>query len=143
MRNTCLEVTNISDIPFIIYCENNLYLLPERKTIIMMNPKENSWIMKNCFIGRNKNLSIYFDDFRYESIFIQLRDRALMRHITSLQLDINFSEGLNFSIRNFSSASDNPLAVARSSISPVFIELIMWVSILNRITIDSNRIFYG
>ena len=63
MRNTCLEVTNISDIPFIIYCENNLYLLPERKTIIMMNPKENSWIMKNCFIGRNKNLSIYFDDF--------------------------------------------------------------------------------
>ena len=63
MRNTCLEVTNISDIPFVIYCENNLYLLPERKTIIMMNPKENSWIMKNCFIGRNKNLSIYFDDF--------------------------------------------------------------------------------
>lgn len=63
MRNTCLEVTNISDIPFIIYCENNLYLLPERKTIIMMNPKENSWIMKNCFIGRNKNLLIYFDDF--------------------------------------------------------------------------------
>ena len=59
--------------------------------------------------------------FQYESIFIQLRDRALMRHITSLQLDINFSEGLNFSIRNFSSASDNPLAVARSSISPVFI----------------------
>lgn len=63
MKNRSLEVSNYSDIPFSIYGEDHLYYLPAKKSILMMPPKENFWVIDNCFVDRNEKLTIPVDDF--------------------------------------------------------------------------------
>ena len=59
-----VEVTNISDIPFRATSNGELYLFPAGKTVRMGMPSANeTFVVENCFVGKNKQLSLTATDF--------------------------------------------------------------------------------
>ena len=53
-----VEITNISDIPYEMTNNGNLYLFPARKTVRMSIPKEGDMVFENCYVGMNQKLTI-------------------------------------------------------------------------------------
>lgn len=66
MKNSCITVTNVSDIPFHIFNEDDSYMLPERKTIMMRIPANHLWTLENCFVKEDSKLSISINELRLE-----------------------------------------------------------------------------
>lgn len=66
MKNSCIAVTNVSDIPFHIFNEDDSYMLPERKTIMMRIPANHLWTLENCFVKEDSKLSISINELRLQ-----------------------------------------------------------------------------
>ena len=66
IKNSCIAVTNRSDIPFQITGKDDHYILPERKTAIIMSPPDNLLIFKNCFTETDRSLSISIDELAFQ-----------------------------------------------------------------------------
>lgn len=62
IRNACMAVTNLSDIPFQLRSEQGVYLLPERKTIVIPAPPHPRWTMENCFVEKDHKLSLLLEE---------------------------------------------------------------------------------
>ena len=54
------------DIPFHIFNEDDSYMLPERKTIMMRIPANHLWTLENCFVKEDSKLSISINELRLE-----------------------------------------------------------------------------
>ena len=63
MKNSCMAITNQSDLPFQITGADQHYLLPERKTVIIILPPDNLLTFENCLIDTDRTLSIPVDAF--------------------------------------------------------------------------------
>lgn len=62
MRNNCIEVSNLSDIPYSILQGNDQYCLPGRKTILIMPQPGSLLTIANCLTNRTKRLTIPSDE---------------------------------------------------------------------------------
>ena len=66
MKNSCMAITNQSDLPFQITGADQHYLLPERKTVIIMLPPDNLLTFENCLIDTDRTLSIPVDELPFQ-----------------------------------------------------------------------------
>lgn len=57
-----IEVTNNSDIPYEVTNNGDLYIFPAKKVVLIGIPKEGSFVVENCFIGKNQKLSLAFTE---------------------------------------------------------------------------------
>ncbi len=56
-----LEVINLSDIPFEMTSGGVLYRFPARKVVLIDTPKEDVFVVENCFVGKGK-LTVSFSE---------------------------------------------------------------------------------
>ena len=60
MKNGCVQVTNLSDIPYDIFRDGHATILPGRSTVIIAPSQGGKWEFRNCFVDSDRCLELSF-----------------------------------------------------------------------------------